>query len=145
MNKTLLEYVCISFLYHFLNQCMVRLLKVCLFFRSSRQDDSWRPWGWWVVFKPIFQVLIVASCKNIDFCGLVNPNSSWLNSRGVWLSYSLGVLVLHLVLLCIPVLSTAQAWTLTNVIHNMVCTSFLFPVKLLETHWTPTKPVVKPI
>lgn len=31
----------------------------------------------------------------------------------------MGVLVLHLVLLCIPVLSTAQAWTLTNVIHNM--------------------------
>ena len=50
----------------------------------------------------------------------VNPNSSWLNGKGFWLSYTLGVLLLHLVLLCIPVLTTAQAWTLTNVIHNMV-------------------------
>jgi len=48
-----------------------------------------------------------------------NPNSTWLNEKGLWLSYCIGVLMLHLVLLCLPFLSTATAWTLTNVIHNL--------------------------
>jgi hypothetical protein len=52
--------------------------------------------------------------------GDVNPNSSWLNGKGLWLSYGLGVLLLHLILLCLPFLSTAVAWTLTNLIHNLV-------------------------
>lgn len=52
--------------------------------------------------------------------GDVNPNSSWLNGKGLWLSYGLGVLLLHLILLSLPFLSTAVAWTLTNLIHNMV-------------------------
>jgi len=61
--------------------------------------------------------------------GDVNPNSSWLNGKGFWLSYTLGVLLLHLVLLCIPVLTTAQAWTLTNVIHNTCMLVFLHILK----------------
>lgn len=52
--------------------------------------------------------------------GEVNPNSSWHSSRGAWLSYLAGVLALHLFLLSIPVLSIPAAWTLTNVIHNLV-------------------------
>jgi hypothetical protein len=52
--------------------------------------------------------------------GDVNPNSSWLNGKGFWLSYGLGVLLLHLILLCLPFISTAVSWTLTNCIHNLV-------------------------
>lgn len=52
--------------------------------------------------------------------GEVNPNSSWHSSRGAWLSYLAGVLALHLFLLSIPILSIPTAWTLTNVIHNLV-------------------------
>lgn len=49
-----------------------------------------------------------------------NPNSSWLNSRGVWLTYIILVFVLHLILLSIPLISTPVAWTLTTTIHNVV-------------------------
>ena len=52
--------------------------------------------------------------------GEVNPNSSWHSSRGAWLSYLTGVLTLHLLLLSVPVISVSTAWTLTNVIHNLV-------------------------
>lgn len=57
--------------------------------------------------------------------GEVNPNSAWLNSRGMWLSYSAGVLILHFALLSIPFLSVAWAWTLTNVVHNAVSISYI--------------------
>lgn len=50
----------------------------------------------------------------------VNPNSLWLNSRGMWLSYTIGVLLLHLILLSFPFLSVAWVWTLTNILHNAV-------------------------
>jgi hypothetical protein len=50
-----------------------------------------------------------------------NPNSSWLNSRGVWLTYIILVFVLHFILLSIPYISTPVAWTLTTTIHNIVC------------------------
>lgn len=56
--------------------------------------------------------------------GEVNPNSSWHSSRGAWLSYLAGVLALHLFLLSIPILSIPTAWTLTNVIHNLVSVSY---------------------
>jgi len=49
-----------------------------------------------------------------------NPNASWLNSRGMWLGYLTTVVILHLVLMSIPLLTTAMAWTLTHVIHNLV-------------------------
>ena len=49
-----------------------------------------------------------------------NPTHSYLNSRGIWLTYTLLVLVLHLLILTMPWFSVAVAWTLTNVIHNLV-------------------------
>jgi len=59
----------------------------------------------------------------------VNPNSGWLNSRGMWLSYCAGVLMLHFSLLSIPFTSVAWDWTLTNVIHNAAMFIFLHLVK----------------
>lgn len=50
-----------------------------------------------------------------------NPNVSWLNSKGIWFTYVIFVFMMHLVLLSLPFLSTAVAWTLTNVLHNVVC------------------------
>lgn len=56
-----------------------------------------------------------------------NPNTSWLDSRGVWLAYILGVLITHLILLSIPFVSIPMAWTITNLLHNAVSeTGFLF-------------------
>ncbi|GIX89360.1 ORM1-like protein 3, partial [Caerostris darwini] len=59
----------------------------------------------------------------------VNPNSLWLNSRGMWLSYLIGILLLHLVLLSFPFLSVALVWTLTNVAHNVTMFVILHIVK----------------
>uniref|UniRef100_A0A8C9ETS0 ORMDL sphingolipid biosynthesis regulator 1 n=1 Tax=Pavo cristatus TaxID=9049 RepID=A0A8C9ETS0_PAVCR len=52
----------------------------------------------------------------------VNPNTRVMSSRGMWLTYTLGVGLLHIVLLSIPFFSVPVAWTLTNVIHNLVST-----------------------
>ncbi|KAI5608708.1 ORM1-like protein 3, partial [Silurus asotus] len=49
----------------------------------------------------------------------VNPNTRVMNSRGMWLSYLLGIGLLHIILLSIPFVSVAVVWTLTNLIHNM--------------------------
>lgn len=49
-----------------------------------------------------------------------NINSVWLHSRGLWLSYLIGVLILHFVLLSLPFLTVESTWTLTNVLHNFV-------------------------
>uniref|UniRef100_A0A1W7RA29 ORM1-like protein 1 n=1 Tax=Hadrurus spadix TaxID=141984 RepID=A0A1W7RA29_9SCOR len=65
----------------------------------------------------------------------VNPNSYWLNSRGMWLTYGLGVLALHLTLLSFPFLSVAWVWTLTNIIHNAAMFFGLHIVK--GTPWEP--------
>lgn len=51
---------------------------------------------------------------------ITNPNASWLNTRGMWLGYLTSVAILHFILLSVPVFSTAMAWTLTHVIHNVV-------------------------
>lgn len=79
--------------------------------------------------------------------GEINPNSSWLNSRGMWLTYCVGVLTLHLVLLSFPFFSVAWVWTLTNLIHSLVMFAFLHVLKgtpwetgdqgkvRLLTHW----------
>lgn len=50
----------------------------------------------------------------------VNPNTRVMNSRGIWLSYVLGIGLLHVVLLSIPFFSVPVVWTLTNIIHNLV-------------------------
>ncbi|KAJ6665229.1 hypothetical protein lerEdw1_004278 [Lerista edwardsae] len=77
----------------------------------------------------------------------VNPNTRVMNSRGMWLTYALGVGLLHIVLLSIPFFSVPVAWTLTNVIHNFGMYVFLHAVKgtpfetpdqgkaRLLTHW----------
>lgn len=49
-----------------------------------------------------------------------NPNTSWLDSRGMWLAYILGVLAFHVILLAIPFVSIPMAWTITNLLHNLV-------------------------
>ncbi|XP_014664395.1 PREDICTED: ORM1-like protein 2 [Priapulus caudatus] len=79
--------------------------------------------------------------------GLVNPNTSWLNSRGAWLFYILIITVGHLILLSFPFLSVAAVWTLTNTIHNIVTFTVLHTLKgtpwmtadqgksRLQTHW----------
>ena len=50
----------------------------------------------------------------------VNPNTRVMNSRGMWLSYILGIGLLHVILLSIPFVSVPVVWTLTNLIHNLV-------------------------
>ncbi|KAL4617984.1 hypothetical protein GN956_G20864 [Arapaima gigas] len=77
----------------------------------------------------------------------VNPNTRVMNSRGMWLTYVLGVGLLHVLLLSIPFFSVPVVWTLTNVIHNMGMYVFLHAVKgtpfetpdqgkaRLLTHW----------
>ena len=49
-----------------------------------------------------------------------NPTHSYFNSKGMWLFYTLLVGLLHWIVLSIPFISVAVAWTLTNVIHNAV-------------------------
>jgi ORMDL family len=51
-----------------------------------------------------------------------NPNSTYFNSRGMWMTYVIIVAIMHYMLLSLPFLSVALAWTLTNVIHNSVST-----------------------
>lgn len=53
--------------------------------------------------------------------GDANPNASWLDSRGFWLAYVLGMLFIHLVVLSIPFVNVSFAWTITNILHNLVC------------------------
>ncbi|XP_077010563.1 ORM1-like protein 1 isoform X3 [Tamandua tetradactyla] len=77
----------------------------------------------------------------------VNPNTRVMNSRGMWLTYTLGVGLLHIVLLSIPFFSVPVAWTLTNIIHNLGMYVFFHAVKgtpfetpdqgraRLLTHW----------
>ncbi|KAG9346236.1 hypothetical protein JZ751_008061 [Albula glossodonta] len=77
----------------------------------------------------------------------VNPNTRVMSSRGIWLSYVLGIGLLHVILLSIPFVSVPVVWTLTNLIHNMCMYIFLHTVKgtpfetpdqgkaRLLTHW----------
>ncbi|KAF3861103.1 hypothetical protein F7725_001358 [Dissostichus mawsoni] len=77
----------------------------------------------------------------------VNPNTRVMNSRGIWLTYLLLTVVLHIVLLSIPFFTVPLVWTLTNVIHNLVMYLFMHTVKgtpfetpdqgkaRLLTHW----------
>ncbi|KAG9343771.1 hypothetical protein JZ751_013152 [Albula glossodonta] len=77
----------------------------------------------------------------------VNPNTRVMNSRGIWLSYVLGIGLLHIVLLSIPFASVPVVWTLTNLIHNLCMYLLLHTVKgtpfetpdqgkaRLLTHW----------
>ena len=49
-----------------------------------------------------------------------NPNSYYFNSKGIWLTYIIVVAILHYIFNSLPFLTVAMAWTLTNVVHNLV-------------------------
>ena len=69
-----------------------------------------------------FIILTISKTMNVGIAqGERNPNSSWLNSRGVWLTYIILVFVLHFILLSIPYITTPVAWTLKTTLHNIVC------------------------
>jgi len=61
--------------------------------------------------------------------GESNPGTSWLGSRGMWVTYAVFLLLLHLFLLSVPFLTIPMAWTLTNVIHNVCNYFFLHSLK----------------
>ncbi|XP_054287153.1 ORM1-like protein [Macrosteles quadrilineatus] len=61
--------------------------------------------------------------------GEPNPNTTWLQSRGFWIAYTLGLLTLHLVLLSVPIFSIPIAWTLTHQIHTVLQLIFLHTLK----------------
>ncbi|XP_002739204.1 ORM1-like protein 2 [Saccoglossus kowalevskii] len=50
----------------------------------------------------------------------LNPNTTWLNSKGMWITYTLATAALHYIILSVPWFSVAVAWTLTNVAHNVI-------------------------
>lgn len=52
--------------------------------------------------------------------GPENPNAVYFNSRGMWITYIIIVAILHYVLLSLPFLSVAMAWTSTHTLHNIV-------------------------
>ena len=49
-----------------------------------------------------------------------NPNHSVYNSKGIWITYLLLIFLVHLLILSVPFFSVAIAWTLTNVLHDIV-------------------------
>ncbi|WAQ94902.1 ORML3-like protein, partial [Mya arenaria] len=51
--------------------------------------------------------------------GPENPTSNYFNQRGIWLTYILVISLAHLFILSMPFFSTAVAWTLTNVLHDI--------------------------
>lgn len=73
-------------------------------------------------YSPLSPPVCVCVCKmNVGVAhSEVNPNTRVMNSRGIWLTYLLLTVVLHIVLLSIPFFTVPLVWTLTNVIHNMV-------------------------
>lgn len=54
-----------------------------------------------------------------------NPTHSYFNSKGIWITYLLLIFIFHLLILSVPFFSVAVAWTLTNVLHDVVCIEFL--------------------
>jgi hypothetical protein len=49
-----------------------------------------------------------------------NPNSTYFNSKGMWVTYIVLTGFIHYIFLSLPFLSVAMSWTLTNVIHNIL-------------------------
>lgn len=49
-----------------------------------------------------------------------NPNESWLEGRGSWLTYGVIVCITHLAILSVPFIGRGTAWTLTSIIHCIV-------------------------
>uniref|UniRef100_A0AAV2LZH1 Peptidase metallopeptidase domain-containing protein n=1 Tax=Knipowitschia caucasica TaxID=637954 RepID=A0AAV2LZH1_KNICA len=73
-----------------------------------------------------FSILTARGKMNVGVAhSEVNPNTRVMNSRGIWLTYLLLTVVLHIVLLSIPFITVPLVWTLTNVIHNLWKKKFL--------------------
>lgn len=51
---------------------------------------------------------------------VTNPNSSWLNLRGTWLTNVLIVVAIKLAFSLVPGVTTEASWTLTNLTYNIV-------------------------
>lgn len=49
-----------------------------------------------------------------------NPTHSVYNSKGIWVTYILIIFLAHLLILSVPFFSVAIAWTLTNVLHDVI-------------------------
>ena len=67
--------------------------------------------------------------------GEENPNKSYLGSKGIWITYTLVVLFVHIILLAVPIINISFAWTITNVLHNMVIvwlSCFLYLILLIS-------------
>ena len=64
-----------------------------------------------------------------------NPNTSYFNSRGIWLTYVIVVVILHYVCLSLPFLTVGMAWTLTSLLHNLVRMQSSGCVQHLTTSW----------
>ncbi|XP_064648329.1 ORM1-like protein 1 [Lineus longissimus] len=57
-----------------------------------------------------------------------NPNSSYFNSKGMWLTYVILIGLVHFVLLSFPFFTVQVAWTMTNVVHNVMM-FFMFHIE----------------
>jgi len=63
-----------------------------------------------------------------------NPNTIVWNSKGIWLTYVLLILLLHIILLCVPWLTIEQVWTTTNLAHSVLLYFFMHLVKGTPFH-----------
>lgn len=52
--------------------------------------------------------------------GEANPNKTYLSAKGIWITYTLVVVSVHVILLAVPMVSISFAWTITNILHNLV-------------------------
>ncbi|KND03857.1 uncharacterized protein SPPG_01311 [Spizellomyces punctatus DAOM BR117] len=48
----------------------------------------------------------------------INPNSTWVNLRGSWLTNILIMVLLRLGMAIVPGISSEASWTLTNLVYN---------------------------
>ena len=85
-----------------------------------------------IMMESLGDLNITKEQQNIH--SLYNQNETWLSEKGAWLTYFILVVFLHLVLLSIPFFDTATAWTMTNVIHNVViiCKQILVEQQILS-------------
>ena len=58
------------------------------------------------------------------FTRKLNPNTEWIEDLSGRLAYVLVIVLIRILFAYTPFLSTDQAWTLTNVVHSVVCVTF---------------------
>ncbi|KAI3647915.1 hypothetical protein MP228_008136 [Amoeboaphelidium protococcarum] len=59
--------------------------------------------------------LIAKTKGSSSYPSMINPNSTWVNSKGAWTMNALVILILRIAFGIIPSVSTEIAWTLTNI------------------------------